>query len=974
MARISDTDISRLKADTDLVALIQSRGVALQQHGRGWTGLCPFHDDTEHANLIVTPGEGRWRCTAAHCGRTGNAIQFLEAFDGLSFRHAFEILAHGGKAAYERPPDAPRKQATVPRLACPLDEAAPDAILLDQVAAYYASRLAAPENHSARAYLVSRGLDDETLWQRFGIGFSDRTLGLRIPEKNRKQGADLRERLQGLGVYRPTGREHLNGCLTIPVRDDRGHITQLYGRRTDPKAPRAIRNLHLPKPLAGIFNPAALANREIILTKSLLDALTFIRHGSEAGLPLMAATTCTNGSGGFTDELFEAIRSANIHSVRLAFDANDAGEIAAAQAAARLQAIGIECHRVRFPWGMDANTFALDQGGEALRRAVRSAEWLGKRGGRLHLPNPYSGIPVPPSAIDHLPRSIPASSSLAAQGGWASPPTRDMQADASPVVPELTDAPTTNHPMTAVPEKTGLPFAALTQQGNAWQLMSGDRLYRLTGLEKNTSAESIKITLRLTGPGGLFHLDALDLCRDNERRRFIERAAEETCLTKDLIKRDLGKLLLSLEMLQDQRLAAAAAETTRHSSVILAPAARDAALELLRAPNLLERIAGAFDTAGIVGEATNKLAAYLACISRLMDKPLGVIIQSTSAAGKSTLMDAVLAFFPSESRVKYSSMTGQSLYYLAEGNLQHKILAIVEEKGAEKARYALKLLQSEQELTIASTGKDPHTGRMETQEYHVEGPVAIVLTTTAIDIDEELMNRCLVLTVDESREQTERIHALQREARTLDGLRLKRRRSETIELLQNAQRLLEPVAIINPYASQLRFTSGRTRTRRDHEKYLTLIDTITLLHQHQRPLHHDPEAGPHIRASLDDIAAANRLAPEILGRSLDELPYQTRHLLEHVKTHVRTMMDKDALDQPRCHFTRRDIREATGWSEFQVRMHLERLEQLEHLQRRSGRNGTLMKYELLVDAREPAGVGSVGLLAVDELREQTQNS
>ncbi len=148
-----------------------------------------------------------------------------------------------------------------------------------------------------------------------------------------------------------------------------------------------------------------------------------------------------------------------------------------------------------------------------------------------------------------------------------------------------------------------------------------------------------------------------------------------------------------------------------------------------------------------------------------------MIIQSTSAAGKSTLMEAVLAMFPEEERVKYSAMTGQSLYYLGETNLKHKILAIVEEEGAEKASYALKLLQSEGELTIASTGKDPQTGRMETQEYHVEGPVMIFLTTTAIDIDEELQNRCLTLTVDESREQTERIHTLQRKARTLEGLR-----------------------------------------------------------------------------------------------------------------------------------------------------------------------------------------------------------
>ena len=128
-------------------------------------------------------------------------------------------------------------------------------------------------------------------------------------------------------------------------------------------------------------------------------------------------------------------------------------------------------------------------------------------------------------------------------------------------------------------------------------------------------------------------------------------------------------------------------------------------------------------------------------------------------------MDAVLAFVPEEERVKYSAMTGQSLFYMGETDLKHKVLAIVEEEGAERASYALKLLQSEGELTIASTGKDPATGKLVTQEYRVEGPVMIFLTTTAIELDEELLNRCLVLTVDEDREQTQAIHRLQRERR-----------------------------------------------------------------------------------------------------------------------------------------------------------------------------------------------------------------
>ena len=316
-------------------------------------------------------------------------------------------------------------------------------------------------------------------------------------------------------------------------------------------------------------------------------------------------------------------------------------------------------------------------------------------------------------------------------------------------------------------------------------------------------------------------------------------------------------------------------------------------------------------------------------------------------------------------------MTGQSLYYLGGKNLKHKILAIVEEEGAEKASYALKLLQSEGELTIASTGKDNHSGRMETQEYHVEGPVSLIITTTSIDIDEELLNRCLVLTVDESKAQTELIHQLQREARTVEGILAAEKRKDIQKLLQNVQRLIQPMRIANPYARHLTFTSGRTRTRRDHEKYLTLIDTIALLHQHQRkPIVHkigDREIAM-LPVTLDDIEAANQIAPEVLGRSLDELPPQTRRLLESIKTLVREKMAEKKLEQQYSLFSRRELREKTGWSEFQIRTHTERLETMEYLNRRTGKQGSHCKYQLLVDAAEAAQTWQVGLIDVAKLR------
>ena len=506
----------------------------------------------------------------------------------------------------------------------------------------------------------------------------------------------------------------------------------------------------------------------------------------------------------------------------------------------------------------------------------------------------------------------------------------------------------------------------LEARGEYVFLRLGPREYRVGGLEKNNSLEVMKVALRLRH-GETFHLDSFDLLQDGQRRRFIERAAEETTLEKDLIKRDLGKLLLALERAQEERLARAV-QPAGPKTPELTPAERAEALAFLKSPDLVAQIGAAFDTCGLVGEGANRLAAYLACTSRKLGHPLAVIIQSTSAAGKSTVMEAVLAMFPEEERIKYSAMTGQSLYYLGETNLKHKILAIVEEEGAEKASYALKLLQSEGELTIASTGKDPQTGRMETQEYHVEGPVMLFLTTTAVEIDEELLNRCLILTVDESREQTERIHTLQRKARTLEGLRLKKRKAALLALLRNAQRLLRPLDVMNPFADELTFTADRTRTRRDHEKYLTLIESIALLHQYQRLTEHDPESGEFIRVTLDDIALANRLAPELLGRSLDELPPQTRRVFDTVSAIVRERCDADQVEQRFAFISRRELRRRLGWSATQVRFHLERLRELEYIAARYGRPGATFQYELLTDCREVAAANHIGLLDVEKLR------
>jgi len=264
----------------------------------------------------------------------------------------------------------------------------------------------------------------------------------------------------------------------------------------------------------------------------------------------------------------------------------------------------------------------------------------------------------------------------------------------------------------------------MTAEGDDLHLTLGDRHYRARGLEANAPPGALKLNLLARRSDG-FHADSLDLYSARQRNSFAEAAAVELNLSAEVLRRDLGRLLLALEAVQDERralskAAASATDTATGAARNLPPplteAEREAALSFLQAPDLLSRISADLTRCGLVGEPVNGLVGpvnglvgYLACLSRKLPAPLAVLVQSTSAAGKSALQDACLSFVPEHEQVKYSAVTGQSLFYVGETDLRHKVLAIAESEGALQAAYALKLLQSEGELTIASTAKDPQT-------------------------------------------------------------------------------------------------------------------------------------------------------------------------------------------------------------------------------------------------------------------------
>lgn len=928
MARVPEDVIERLKSEVSLVSLAEAAGVTLRRTGADFTGCCPFHDDST-ASLVVSPARNLWHCLGA-CQAGGSVIDWVMRAEGVSFRHAVELLRDGMPAVTAAAGAAP-KRSTARKLASPLDRTVADDELLAQVTGYYHRVLR--ESPDALGYLAGRKIDHPEVIDAFTLGYADRTLGLRLPDKRRKDGAEIRGRLEALGIFRASGHEHFAGSLVVPVLDEHGAVAEIYGRKIrDDLRAGTPKHLYLPGPHRGVLNLAALAaSDEIIVCESLIDALTFWCAG-------FRHVTASYGAGGFTAGHEQAFREHQVRRVLIAYDRDAAGDKAARELAAGLMTGGAECFRVEFPAGADANDVAVaaKTPRDALGRFIRAAAWMGKgsgparRSASLPLSEPVTapvrGIePVSSSAAaarpadqadpDPLPAAVPGPEPVASLAAVCSDAAPGPSAPAVVVSP----APAAEEP---VPEVTGREVL----------LGFGERRWRVRGLDKASSFDVLRVNVMVTGPGGdaRFHVDTFDLYSARARAVFIAAASGELGADPEVVKRDLGRVLLACEQLADE--AVAAAQAPADVPEPMSDAEQAAALALLRDPGLADRITADFGRAGMVGETANCLVGYLAAVSRKLPRPLAVIVQSTSAAGKSSLMDAVLGFVPPEDRVRFSAMTGQSLFYMGEADLARKVLAVAEEEGAERAAYALKLLSSDGELSIASTGKDNASGRLVTHTYTVRGPAAIFLTTTSVEVDEELLNRCLVLTVDEGVAQTRAIHGRQRAAQTLDGLLARIEQDQVTKLHQDAQRLIEPLAVVNPHAGSLSFADATVRARRDHVKYLTLISAVTLLHQHQRQVKTVTRGGQVIRyveTTTADIELADRLAAQVLGRSLDELPPGTRRLLDAIAGYVTARCEAEGLGRDLVRFTRRQLREALPFGDTQLKVHLARLADFE---------------------------------------------
>lgn len=601
------------------------------------------------------------------------------------------------------------------------------------------------------------------------------------------------------------------------------------------------------------------------------------------------------GAQGFTADHLDCLKREGVVRAILALDNDDAGRKAAASLERKLADAGIAVRVASFPRGIkDANELLVSRNGDAGEAFRRILDDAFPRG-------PAQSPPAPDSAG-----------------------SRETPRAEAPPVPRAD----------GVSREDGQ--LVLNQDGLCYRVRAYPALLG-----------RLRATVRLER-GLLFHVDTIDLYASRSRAEFARRAGKALQVEAAAIEPQLLALLVEAEKAQSDDAAAEKAPPA------MSEEERAEAMAFLKREDLLDQVAEDIDALGYVGEDTNKRLLYLVAVSRKLPDPLSAIVMSQSGAGKSGLTEVVERLTPPEDVVLLTRLTPQSLYYVEPGFLDQKLVIVEERYGSQEADYSIRVLQSRKKLIAAAPLKDPATGNMKTKVFTVLARAAFVEATTAASINHENATRCFELQMDESAEQTGRIHARMSLLRTEQGLRLRAQADATCRRHWNAQRLLETLPVVIPFAGKLSFPSAWLRTRRDYARFLNLIEVSAFLHQHQRE-----KRGGAIVASTADYAAAYGLAAQVMAETLSDLRRPLRQAYERIQA---LSGERDGS------VSRREIRESLAVPDSTVRRWLSDLVSLEYLvqaEASRGGAGKTTRYRLV--SRETQRNTPLGLLTPEEL-------
>jgi hypothetical protein len=222
---------------------------------------------------------------------------------------------------------------------------------------------------------------------------------------------------------------------------------------------------------------------------------------------------------------------------------------------------------------------------------------------------------------------------------------------------------------------------------------------------------------------------------------------------------------------------------------------------------------------------------------------------------------------------------------------------------------------------------------MESRMMKMKVVVSSVMGSTAGKVNPENASRCFVIHADESKEQTELIHAWQRRRKSLEFISSGNSKAQQIiKIHKAAQKLLRNIPVVNDFASFLNFPTALMRSRRDHERFLDLIDAVCFLRQYRKKTEHK-DGVDFIRCDVTDYEIAyNIMVNGVLSSTMEELPKGARLLYEQIRDWVRSETKKRKLGINEMRFTQRQVRETTGLSHTWVQVMLRLLVDYEYVE------------------------------------------
>jgi predicted transcriptional regulator len=413
---------------------------------------------------------------------------------------------------------------------------------------------------------------------------------------------------------------------------------------------------------------------------------------------------------------------------------------------------------------------------------------------------------------------------------------------------------------------------------------------RLEGLDRLRVTVKIEVVNRkfvhyLNNPelAALAIRQNLDLYNNTQTEKLARLIAERLEVGVTQITKDLADITSQLENYRLQQIEQK--QQRAEQKKILTAKETETAIAFLQQSNLLQKTNELIGNSGIIGEELNRLIMYLIFTSRRTARPLHIISFGSSGMGKSHLQEKVGELIPDEDKIEITALTENAFYYFDKAELGHKLILIEDLDGIWSALYPLRELQSKQRISKTVTIKD-RNGNTKTIHLKVHGPVSIAGCTTKESIYEDNANRSFLIYLDESNEQDERVMDYQRKlsAGKINGYD----EIQARQLLQNVQRVLQPISVRNPFAEQLKIPKEVFKQRRTNAHYLAFIEVITFYKQMQREQKADEATGEmFIETTIEDIQEANELMKEILLRKSDELNGATRNYFEELKEHLQ---------------------------------------------------------------------------------------